>query len=1115
MVAYLIRFTSYWVCRSLGAVFAQVRRPLLRHVVIIAGIAGALAGAGALAPVASTRAPAAEAALRAAGDWFSPWNVLSVWAFGFLVWSIVRARRQLVIERFDDFTDKSAGVNPSGFGLLVAAQLSALNDMFREVEVGHDIQATGDTFTPINADLQADGAGTSLDTAISSESSFGLGPIRLPVGVVTALLGRLVQGPTLRGQIHRDGETRVLTIRLAGRLGNRSWRITDRALEAEAGKERWRSAVDLADDVAYRVFTEIAMGSSVRWEAFARFTEGVQAYHRSLRVSNERHSSLRTAERKLIAAQGADARFDLAFYNLGVVYTALGELAGAASAYEQARSLNVTSWRSYHALAVTNLQRAILSFQSDKRAAALLQISRCLDHAREAIRLAPDAPSRTQDYNVVSAAFWWRGLNSGPIPVHLDLDQAGRHARRAARTSWRALCRAELGVGPEAAERHVMRSRARAVAVQSLRNYAELLLTSVDLDDRAWKAGVTPPAIDKLTRPILITNAIGCLRLARMLAPREAQIHVELGKALRLRERWADVARSLGTAERLDPAKTTFALGTLALAQARLDTFSQFKETAARIFERAHAASPESIAALVEAAEVRRRLVEEIARMAEGTRGGPRLLAKARLMARFFRLSWRLAERRLAGMRQATALLPVLVTNEESRNLVMAEIDELCDRAKALESLKKELAQLKAQDPGALERLSELMRDQQAAGRFWELAEVSHALARAYMNADRLDDARQVFTEVIKNLEGALDSEIQRRGMYAELARVYRIQGNLQEALDQARTAVNRDPLGAFERIELGHVYFELRQFAAAQRAWEEALQLTPNVPALHVNLGRTHIRQLASCETPAERGRRLQAARRELEAALDLFDRPQDGNAARYFLAAVHAQLGRYADTLRELQALERSGYCPLVVRLDIADAHLARDQWFEAEPLFRAIAADVDAEIAAHGADHRVESPDNDYTLGVASAFAHLGIAASYAGRDIYLDRALAEVALARGALSKVTSLSVTNWEASCALTEGSILLKGDDADAAVDRLQSSLAVSQRSETYLHLAEALIRQAEKRPAGTDHFPVVRRAGSYLAEAEKLDWTGQLTKQIPMVSARVSKLSQRSIPPS
>jgi tetratricopeptide (TPR) repeat protein len=210
------------------------------------------------------------------------------------------------------------------------------------------------------------------------------------------LINRLVQGPTLSGQLHRDGACRVLTVRLAGRLGNRSWRIEDRAVRTDGADATWRPAAELADEVAYRVFTELTIGRSVRWEALREFAAGVRAYRRSLNLARERRLNLREAERKLIAAHAEDQHFDLAYYNLGVVYTELGELDAAASAFEHARDQNPARWSTHYALAVTHLQRAQAAFNANRSETALLQLSNARDHCEEARRLAPDAATAAQ-----------------------------------------------------------------------------------------------------------------------------------------------------------------------------------------------------------------------------------------------------------------------------------------------------------------------------------------------------------------------------------------------------------------------------------------------------------------------------------------------------------------------------------------------------------------------------------------------------------------------------------------------------------------------------------------------------------------------------------------------
>ncbi|MCM8595336.1 hypothetical protein [Accumulibacter sp.] len=240
-----------------------------------------LASSRAQMPSQAPAAPVAGANAHGQGSWLTLWNVLSIWAFGFVVWSVGQARRRLTVAAFDDFSGKQAGLDVPGFGVLVAAELSRLSDLFTEFEADRAIRTIPEKMTPLNATFQTDAPGRFLQQAISSETSFALGPLRIPVGTILGLVGRLAQGPVLSAQIHRDGDRRIVTARLGGSRGERTFRIVDEALHGEGEQTVWRSARDLAREMACRVFADVAMGGTVTWRALDGFAAGVGAYRES------------------------------------------------------------------------------------------------------------------------------------------------------------------------------------------------------------------------------------------------------------------------------------------------------------------------------------------------------------------------------------------------------------------------------------------------------------------------------------------------------------------------------------------------------------------------------------------------------------------------------------------------------------------------------------------------------------------------------------------------------------------------------------------------------------------------------------------------------------------
>jgi hypothetical protein len=303
------RSLMLWSCRLAGALSRFGCRGVVFHPLALLLIAAALGVADHLL------------ASRPHAPWLTFWNVASLWVLGLIAWWVAQARGRLFIAAFDDYSGKAAGVDAQGLGVLVATELASLSDLFNEFEAGRPIQATPEKLVPVSASFQTESPSQFLEKAVSAETSFQLGPFKFPVGIVLNLIGRLVQGPRLAGQIHRDGDQRIVTVSLTGHRGELSWRIADAPSARDRDTPRWRPGADLAHELACRIFAEVTMDGAVGWQPLTKFVAGVGAYRQSLRTPKHRTEHLREAEHRLIEALAEDPHFDLAYYNLGVVHT--------------------------------------------------------------------------------------------------------------------------------------------------------------------------------------------------------------------------------------------------------------------------------------------------------------------------------------------------------------------------------------------------------------------------------------------------------------------------------------------------------------------------------------------------------------------------------------------------------------------------------------------------------------------------------------------------------------------------------------------------------------------------------------------------------------------------
>jgi tetratricopeptide (TPR) repeat protein len=1206
MLSYWLRNFLLWTSRLLGTVQRLLWRPVVFHLLVFMTIAGALwtidhpdlvrlsaartwrASVSWLRPAKgaavhtasprqgestlSTESQPSSASPSATKSWLTPWNVLSLWAFGFVAWGVIRARRRLVIAFEDNLgkqsdeqrLDKQTGIDPGGFGVLVAAELASLSSLFSEFEEGRSIQATPEKMKPIDATFQTESAGEFLQNTVSSEAKFSLGPLEIPVGIILGLIGRLVQGPRIVGRVHRDGLQRVITVRLVGSLGTRVWILPDSALASESDQVRWRPAADVASDLACRLFAELAMDRPVTWQALSQFVGGVRAYRRSLQTPKQQKLNLKEAEHRLLQAQADDPAFDLAFYNLGVVYNEQGKPEAALTAFTRAAEKNPQRAGTQYALALINFDLAKMAIGRDEGEAATLYLSQAIQFSDRALELKPPREQLIGILALKSLVYWWRAWRWPPGSgiQFREFRSAGTLARRAILQAWRVLCRIEIGIGVSATSRPYALEQARRLAGRHLETRAEMLLAVANVSGSSPAevaarnlaqieasggdtAGLRRPSrlllgiLRRVSFFLVRTGAklsssgrlrrvalrVACysLRQARGITPDDFSVLLALGQTYLKRGQNQKAIPALQKATQLSPASSE-AWAFLARAYAARDHHNEAQEAAQNCLATVSNVSQDSLDALVAALVATRALYSEVQdtvlAIPAQKHSRSQLGFLLWFIPRYFRLGYRIAGREFKALTAANQLLQQLLSSNDALQQVFSSLDGSIQRAKVIATFSESVAALRKKGQEGIEPLKALMAEKQQRRHHWEVGEVGHNLSLLYFSLEQLPEAAKCLGDTITYLEKTLHNEIKRRGLYTLLGRILRRQGTSSRAiaLEQAKKGVAWDPINSYERIELGWVYWSLSDFLSAQSVWEDVLLLAPDRPQVYVNLGLLHLAQLGDATDRAARNALIRSSTLRLKSAVDLFDETDEGRSeARWLLSQTYSSDGQYGDAIRELRALEGIGYCPLAIEISLADAYLSSENWSAAELRFRKAAVNVDKAIqsAAQGFNEVPDSPLMfEQSLGTISAWAHLGIASSLAQREILLDQAFEEIALARSSLAALSSEEMKKqWEANCLFHEGFVLFKRDQVDEAIDRLAEALAVRVESEVYFTLAESLRRKTELSDDPGVRNQLTRRATAHYQEALRIDWDGRLTPKIAKALALLESASDTQQP--
>ena len=364
-----------------------------------------------------------------------------------LIWAS-QARKRVIIEEFIDYTNSDAEDDKAksavdGLATLLVVRLGRLRDLYRAVDEQRAIPTSVWVNQSIDATIDVGNITEFLKDAVSAQSEVSLGQLKIPVGTLLSFLGHVVQGPRVIGSLHKDKGLLILTAQRVDSKQSLSWQVEGPIPAEQPGQLENGSLKSMVEELACRMFTDLSLDGSVRWRATAEFSEGLRAYRECLRSPKDRKVNLELAEKKFIETLAEDQKFDLAYYNLGVVYTELGQTKAAESAFMDAICQNHASWNAYYALAMIRLQCAkeaqeharskIGQVRAEHEGAIFkMQYESVVDLCNRVIDLRPGMANLAKAYQLKAQA---------QDQLFGDQKAALKSRRKAIAYSWRALCR--------------------------------------------------------------------------------------------------------------------------------------------------------------------------------------------------------------------------------------------------------------------------------------------------------------------------------------------------------------------------------------------------------------------------------------------------------------------------------------------------------------------------------------------------------------------------------------------------------------------------------------------------------------------------------------------------
>jgi tetratricopeptide (TPR) repeat protein len=194
-----------------------------------------------------------------------------------------------------------------------------------------------------------------LDTILAKETEVKVGWLSFSPKAIVTELNRLVPRSSLSLSIYFFEHQVILDAALSGKSLSQQWRV-ERSREPKATVEQLSVLVyTMIEELSYQIFGDVQgkerLGSP-NWKAIRHYLEGVTAYRKAINSSSDSTAMLNTAEVAFGKALVEDNDFGRCFYNLGIVYSQLGNDLASVGVFQQALQLEPDNQDAWYALAM-------------------------------------------------------------------------------------------------------------------------------------------------------------------------------------------------------------------------------------------------------------------------------------------------------------------------------------------------------------------------------------------------------------------------------------------------------------------------------------------------------------------------------------------------------------------------------------------------------------------------------------------------------------------------------------------------------------------------------------------------------------------------------------------
>ncbi|KUG19591.1 hypothetical protein ASZ90_010690 [hydrocarbon metagenome] len=327
----------FWLCMVIVAVFA------LNYISVYAGVYREALNATTMADpaiaqdtVSSTQPVLAEIVILSLFIWLGSLSLLqALELFGtailfflvglFMYFAVMVAPNKIVIDEFRDYRPDNPGSTKEDaiakdLNDRLVAELGRICSLSRAISDSKPVTSGIAKDLPKPPLIAIEDISKIEQASETKVQAIEFGKVKIPLDLLREVASRLARGTRIFGVLYEEDGRMNLIVHRIGAMEPVCWKVT----APDRHENQKQPAVPVLDgmieELAYRMFTEMAVQESVDWKAVRSFNQGLWEYLQSQTNPKYRIAGLKNAEEKYIEALSEDGEYARAHYNLGVIY---------------------------------------------------------------------------------------------------------------------------------------------------------------------------------------------------------------------------------------------------------------------------------------------------------------------------------------------------------------------------------------------------------------------------------------------------------------------------------------------------------------------------------------------------------------------------------------------------------------------------------------------------------------------------------------------------------------------------------------------------------------------------------------------------------------------------